>query len=291
MNKNSFNLRRCWSLLKGDLRNNRTDILLLAGVLFLVVIAVALFSVFTPSLTFSQATGITLSGAEIAALTAMSNIGLVVMVAEVVIFSRVFANMSTRSGEINYLMLPATNSEKWLSRVSYVVLVGLVFVLAIYYLAILCCGLIGHVFDVDSLSLIPKMTFDTGYIISRFNFTLPLQAKVVNYVSSLFFVAVFVLGGTWFRRLPWLYTALILLGTSIVLAIGFGFCAGYYLSGNQQFMDAAVNHDLNTLFDIMIPWFYASSAILLVLSIVMLWLSYRLFCRRQLEARKIRIIR
>ena len=92
MNKNSFNLRRCWSLLKGDLRNNRTDILLLAGVLFLVVIAVALFSVFTPSLTFSQATGITLSGAEIAALTAISNIGLVVMVAEVVIFSRVFAN-------------------------------------------------------------------------------------------------------------------------------------------------------------------------------------------------------
>ena len=291
MNKNSFNLRRCWSLLKGDLRNNRTDILLLAGVLFLVVIAVALFSVFTPSLTFSQATGITLSGAEIAALTAMSNIGLVVMVAEVVIFSRVFANMSTRSGEINYLMLPATNSEKWLSRVSYVVLVGLVFVLAIYYLAILCCGLIGHVFDVESLSLIPKMTFDTGYFFSRFNFTLPLQAKVVNHVSSLFFVAVFVLGGTWFRRLPWLYTALILLGTFFVLAIGSGFCAGYYLSGNQQFMDAAVNHDLNTLFDIMLPLFYISSAILLVLSIVMLWLSYRLFCRRQLEARKIRIIR
>ena len=291
MNKNSFNLRRCWSLLKGDLRNNRTDILLLAGVLFLVVIAVALFSVFTPSLTFSQATGITLSGAEIAALTAISNIGLVVMVAEVVIFSRVFANMSTRSGEINYLMLPATNSEKWLSRVSYVVLVGLVFVLAIYYLAILCCGLIGHVFDVESLSLIPKMTFDTGYFSSLFNFTLPLQAKVVNHVSSLFFVAVFVLGGTWFRRLPWLYTALILLGTFFVLAIGSGFCAGYYLSGNQRFVDAAVNHDLNTLFDIMLPLFYISSAILLVLSIVMLWLSYRLFCRRQLEARKIRIIR
>jgi hypothetical protein len=98
MNKNCFSLRRCWSLLKGDLQSSRLDILLLVGAIFLVILAVALFSVLTPSITYSQIPDLSISSAEIAALSAMGNMGLAVNVAEVVIFSRVFANMSTRSG-------------------------------------------------------------------------------------------------------------------------------------------------------------------------------------------------
>ena len=134
-------MRRCWSLLKGDLQSSRLDILLLVGAIFLVILAVALFSVLTPSITYSQIPDLTISSAEIAALSAMGNMGLAVNVAEVVIFSRVFANMSTRSGEISYLMLPATNSEKWLSRVVYVLLVGFVLILFVIVPTLPTCSI------------------------------------------------------------------------------------------------------------------------------------------------------
>ena len=221
---------------------------------------------------------------------------MVVGVAEVVIFSRVFANMSMRSGEISYLMLPATNSEKWLSRVAYVVLVGFVLVMAVYYLAIFCCGLLGRLFHVESLSLILKMVLDSASVTELFNFPLPWQASLGNALSTFFIMAAFVLGGTWFRRLPWLYTALILLGTLFVLVISGGFGVGYYISRHTEIKavieDLAVNRNIDGLFAYLTPWFFiAVSAVLLVLSVVMLWLSYRLFCRRQLKAQRILLLK
>ena len=296
MNKNSFNLRRCWSLLKGDLSSSSLYILLYAGAIFLILLAVVFFSVLTPSLAYADNPLISITGAQLAALSAMGTIGQVVLVAQIVIFSRVFANMSTRSGEISYLMLPATNSEKWISRVVYVVLVGAVLTFAVYYLAVLFCGVLGWMFDLESLSLLPKMVFDSSYVASLFHFHLPWQASLVNLSSSLFVVAVFVLGGTWFRRLPWLYTALILLGTLFVIVITGCFGVGYYISQHsdliQKVKAAAESHNLDAMFSFIKPLFYYTvTAVLTVLSIVMLWLSYRLFCRRQLQSQRILMLK
>lgn len=296
MNKNSFNLRRCWSLLKGDLSSSSLYILLYAGAIFLILLAVVFFSVLTPSLAYADNPLISITGAQLAALSAMGTIGQVVLVAQIVIFSRVFANMSTRSGEISYLMLPATNSEKWISRVVYVVLVGAVLTLAVYYLAVLFCGVLGWMFDLESLSLLPKMVFDSSYVASLFHFHLPWQASLVNLSSSFFVVAVFVLGGTWFRRLPWLYTALILLGTLFVIVITGCFGVGYYISQHsdliQKVKAAAETHNLDAMFSFIKPLFYYTvTAVLTVLSIVMLWLSYRLFCRRQLQSQRILMLK
>lgn len=290
MNKNKFNLHRCWSLLKGDLCNSRTDLLLLAGAVFLIVIAVALFSVFTPTAALSRNPFFNISTDEVAALSAMSNIGLVVLVAEAVIFSRVFANMSTRSGEARFLMLPATNGEKWLSRVLYVLLVGFVLVCAAYYLAVLCCGLLGLSFGIKTFSLLPNMLFDSNYVASLIPVATPWQATMFNFSSPAFFFAAFVLGGTWFRRVPWLYTALILLATFLVFSFAGGAIFANYFSSQVETFNLDDPADLQAFFDLLTPFFYVGSAVLLVLSVVMLWLSYRLFCRRQLEARKIRII-
>ena len=296
MNKNSFNLRRCWSLLKGDLSSSSLYILLYAGAIFLILLAVVFFSVLTPSLAYADNPLISITGAQLAALSAMGTIGQVVLVAQIVIFSRVFANMSTRSGEISYLMLPATNSEKWISRVVYVVLVGAVLTFAVYYLAVLFCGVLGWMFDLESLSLLPKMVFDSSYVASLFHFHLPWQASLVNLSSSLFVVAAFVLGGTWFRRLPWLYTALILLGTLFVIVITGCFGVGYYISQHsdliQKVKAAAESHNLDAMFSFIKPLFYYTvTAVLTVLSIVMLWLSYRLFCRRQLQSQRILMLK
>lgn len=296
MNKNSFNLRRCWSLLKGDLSSSSLYILLYAGAIFLILLAVVFFSVLTPSLAYADNPLISITGAQLAALSAMGTIGQVVLVAQIVIFSRVFANMSTRSGEIGYLMLPATNSEKWISRVVYVVLVGAVLTLAVYYLAVLFCGVLGWMFDLESLSLLPKMVFDGSYVASLFHFHLPWQASLVNLSSSFFVVAAFVLGGTWFRRLPWLYTALILLGTLFVIVITGCFGVGYYISQHsdliQKVKAAAETHNLDAMFSFINPLFYYTvTAVLTVLSIVMLWLSYRLFCRRQLQSQRILMLK
>ena len=296
MNKNSFNLRRCWSLLKGDLSSSSLYILLYAGAIFLIALAVVFFSVLTPSLAYVDNPLLSITGAQLAALSAMGNLGTAVLVAQVVIFSRVFANMSTRSGEISYLMLPATNSEKWISRVVYVVLVGAVLTLAVYYLDVLFCGVLGWMFDLESLSLLPKMVFDGSYVASLFQFHIPWQTSLVNLSSSFFLVAAFVLGGTWFRRLPWLYTALILLGTLFVIVITGGFGIGYYISQHtdliQKIKAAAESHNIDEMFSFIKPWFfYVTSAVLTVLSIVMLWLSYRLLCRRQLQSQRILMLK
>lgn len=296
MNKNSFNLRRCWSLLKGDLSSSSLYILLYAVALFLIVLAVVFFSVLTPSLAYANNPLLSITSAQLAALSATSNMGLVALVAQIVIYSRVFANMSTRSGEIGFLMLPATNSEKWLSRVVYVVLVGAVLTQSVYYLAVLFCGVLGWMFNLESLSLLPKMVFDSSYISSLFQFHIPWQANLVNLSSSFFFVAAFVLGGTWFRRLPWLYTALILLGTLFVIVITGGFGIGYYISQHtdliQKIKAAAESHNIDEMFSFIKPWFfYVTSAVLTVLSIVMLWLSYRLLCRRQLQSQRILMLK
>jgi hypothetical protein len=271
MNKNSFNLRRCWSLLKGDLSSSSLYILLYAGAVFLILLALVFFSVLTPNLAYANIPELSITGAQLAALSAMGNMGTAVLVAQIVIFSRVFANMSTRSGEISYLMLPATNSEKWISRVVYVVLVGAVLTLAVYYLAVLFCGVLGWMFDLESLSLLPKMVFDGSYVASLFHFHLPWQASLVNLSSSFFVVAVFVLGGTWFRRLPWLYTALILLGTLFVIVITGAFGVGYYISQHtdliQKVKAAAESHNLDAMFSLVKPLFYYTvTAVLTVLS-------------------------
>ena len=296
MNKNSFNLRRCWSLLKGDLSSSSLYILLYAGAVFLILLALVFFSVLTPNLAYANIPELSITGAQLAALSAMGNMGTAVLVAQIVIFSRVFANMSTRSGEIGYLMLPATNSEKWISRVVYVVLVGAVLTFAVYYLAVLFCGVLGWMFDLESLSLLPKMVFDGSYVTSLFHVHLPWQASLVNLSSSFFVVAAFVLGGTWFRRLPWLYTALILLGTFFVVVITGGFGFGYYISQHTEIKavieDLAANHNLDGLFAYLTPWFFiVSGGVLLVLGIVMFWLSYRLFCRRQLKSQRILLLK
>ena len=46
------------------------------------------------------------------------------------------------------------------------------------------------------------------------------------------------------------------------------------------------------MFSFIKPWFfYVTSAVLTVLSIVMLWISYRLFCRRQLQSQRILMLK
>lgn len=260
------------------------------------MLAVVFFSVLTPNLAYANIPELSITGAQLAALSAMGNMGTAVLVAQIVVFSRVFANMSTRSGEIGYLMLPAMNSEKWLSRVVYVVLVGAVLTFAVYYLAVLFCGVLGWMFDLESLSLLPKMVFDGSYVTSLFHFHLPWQASLVNPASTFFIMAAFVLGGTWFRRLPWLYTALILLGTLFVIVITGAFGVGYYISQHtdliQKVKAAAESHNLDVMFSLVKPLFYyVTTAVLTVLSIVMLWLSYRLFCRRQLQSQRILMLK
>ena len=109
-------------------------------------------------------------------------------------------------------------------------------------------------------------------------------------------MAAFVLGGTWFRRLPWLYTALILLGTLFVIVITGCFGVGYYISQHsdliQKVKAAAETHNMDAMFSLVKPLFYYTvTAVLTVLSMVMLWLSYRLFCRRQLQSQRILMLK
>lgn len=291
MNQNKFNISRCWSLLKGDLLTHSTDIALTAGTVCLIFIAVALLSLISPTANaYSNIPDAPFSLAEARGLTALGNIGLVLLVAEVVVYSRVFSNMSTRSGEISFLGLPATNGEKWLSRVLYVLLVGYVLMMAVYYLAILICMLAGHVLHVESLTMMGRMALDSSYVLQKFHLSLHWQAWMVNISTAFLIFAAFVLGGTWFRRLPWLYTALIVMATFFVVTIAGGFAVGYYVSGHEELAEPLEGGDISAFLNMFSPLFIAGAVGCIVVGGALLWLSFRLFCRRQLAARKFRFI-
>ena len=71
---------------------------------------------------------------------------------------------------------------------------------------------------------------------------------------------------------------------------------GYYISQHsdliQKVKAAAESHNLDAMFSFIKPLFYYTvTAVLTVLSIVMLWLSYRLFCRRQLQSQRILMLK
>lgn len=298
-NNNKFSWSRFWTLLKRHFADGRKNnqIMLLA----VFVLSMILLLVFTmmPQLMPEDIDNPLMKNFNkdmLAAIMASSNTGTVVSIFSYVFLSLVCSNMSNRSGDIAYLMLPATNLEKWLSRVIYVVVVGLVLIYGVYYLAVFLCTGIGHLFNVASLKLLGSMSFD----ISSTNMLLGMDISpttinillLLGYCMSFFMIAMFIWGGTYFRRLGWLYTALILMAIGFVSVFVLGFSFAFLNLDEMVAVARSTGEEgpsaMLSIFDGLFFW---SSIVLIVLGILVIWLSYKVFCRRQIESHRIRVIK
>lgn len=304
MNKNSFNFRRFWQLLCLHFEESKKTNLLILSLVFFGTVVVLLFSTLWVSAPKNHwAEVLPVAPESIIALSALSNAAWIAVVVSFAFVCSVFANMSNRSGEIRYLTLPATNAEKWLSRVVYAVVVGVFLVLVCQNLAILFCTGIGWIFDVESLKVLMGMAYDSSIYQEAFKDTLPAalfsEAVSANVVTKFFGVAFMLFGGIAFRRTPWLYTALVLFGSLVVFIIIFnlGWVIFYkthiedFEGFVQSFQSLEGGFAYYIMENVVIPTMRIWKFVAPVLGIVFLWLSYRLFCRRQLAHKKIKFIR
>jgi|GEM_PF-1552398 len=304
MNKNRFNFRRFWQLLNQHFEKSRKTNFLILSLVFFGTIVVLLFStllVSAPKENLAKVLSIAPEG--LIALSALSNAAWIAIMVSFVFVCNVFANMSKRSEEMRFLTLPATNAEKWLSRVVYAVVVGVFLVFVCQNLAIWLCAAIGWIFDVESLKLLKGMAFDSSLYQEAFKDTLPAslfaEATSTNVVTKFFIVAFMLFGGTAFRRTPWLYTALVLFGSLVVFIIVFHLgLIGHYKTDMEAFEGLTRSFDsLNGGFayyymeKVVVPTMRIWKMVAPVLAVVFVWLSYRLFCRRQIACKKIKFIR
>ena len=299
INNNRFRWSRFWTLLKGHFADGRKNDQMVLLAVFLVSLGLLMF------LTFLGKPIEAVAGHEIlktvnmdmlTTLMTLSNTSTVVSIFIYVFLSLVCSNMSNRSGDIAYLMLPATNLEKWLSRVVYVFVVGFVLITAVYYLAVLLCTGIGYVFNVPTL----KMLFSLSHNFSSMELVLGTHISqttinillMLSYCVTFLMAAMFILGGTYFRRLGWLYTALIGLVLSFVLAFAIGLGFTFFHQDEMIEVARSINDQgpgqMLSLFNGLYLW---SGVLAAVLGVLLLWLSYKVFCRRQIESHRIRVIK
>ena len=161
-----FNRNRFLRLLKNDFLLNKKKILIILGVITGLVFAIYTlvgFGVVGADSIAGLNTDITKAPESlkkflaffthenvVAVLTAASYASYVWGIASFVIMTRVFANLQDRKQEIDFLTLPATNLEKWSSRVAYVSLISL-------------AGLVAHSLGY-AISLLVIYPFNSGFV-------------------------------------------------------------------------------------------------------------------------------
>lgn len=214
--------------------------------------------------------------------------------AMMVILTRVFANIESRTGEIQFLMLPATTLEKWLSRVVYVILVGCVLTTAVSYAAILTwCG-VASLLGFEDAGLLMTIMFHPFQAVEMIGLPLPFSLFFLNSATTILEVAFFIYGGTVFRHYAWLKSIAIFFAVVMVIGIGFGTVMCYDIisdirvSGDAAVTKEAVREAVSmTRYSGLFLW---TGIVMCVLSPVFIVLSYRRFGKRELESRKYNIV-
>ena len=214
--------------------------------------------------------------------------------AMMVILTRVFANIESRTGEIQFLMLPATTLEKWLSRVVYVILVGCVLTTAVSYAAMLTwCG-VASLLGFEDAGLLMTIMFHPFQAVEMTGLPLPSSLFFLNSATTILEVAFFIYGGTVFRHYAWLKSIAIFFAVVMVIGIGFGIVMSYNIisdlanSGAATISEEAVKETVSmTRYSGLFLW---TGIVMCVLSPVFILLSYRRFGKRELESRKYNIV-
>lgn len=160
-----------------------------------------------------------ISDAFSSSLWSMAGVALYVFGIYIVLSAaHVFKNISGKQERIAFLVLPATNLEKFIERIFYITIVNTI----LFLLAFLISDVVQYLF---SYAITPG--FHQFIVISLFSVDAPLDGLLPNNLAMLItFVSFFmwlhssyVLGGALFRRSPILFTTCLHAIVGIVLTI------------------------------------------------------------------------
>ena len=190
--------------------------------------------------------------------------------------SGITLDMKSNQARINTMMLPASNLEKFLSRILFVTIGGIVSMI----LGLLCADILQMLISLVRMKDVGSLSVVFFKFIANSHFGMaPFSAFVFFVLSVMWFQSCYVLGGTFFRRNQWLLTtitgfclSLLFMWSMVVWADSWSFGTNddgtYTFFGDQYVLDPE-----GTM------WMVNVIAVLLIS--FNYWLSYRLFCRMQ----------
>ena len=183
--------------------------------------------------------------------------------------SRMFRSFSTRKTAIPYLMLPASNKDKFLANC--IMTLGGTFVM--FIIALLGADVVQALFNLATRFTTGSIT--ANYVESIFNVEFQSNNIISNkIILSLFWVhSIFTLGSTIFRKHSLIKTILSLLGASIILVMLIGGIVSSAVSSNRDIT-------IQFLVDPMIMANISSYIIIIGTTIGAYYWAYRRFCKK-----------
>lgn len=195
--------------------------------------------------------------------------------------SRIFINMKTKASRSLFLMLPATNMEKFTSRLLYTVLGTSLMIVASWIIAdiiqfvfslFLTPGMQGSLVGTAFEGLFLKDNFDSSHFIVRngtsvLGQTFPVGMFLLS--LTIFTHSFFTLGGTVFRK------------SATLLTICSSFILMFLMALISSFVDADVlRHLVQSMEPNTFGWLMVM--VLLLLSAFNYWAAYKLFTHMQI---------
>lgn len=207
--------------------------------------------------------------------------GLFMFISFIIFFfcgSRIFINMKTKASRSLFLMLPATNMEKFTSRLLYTVLGTSLMIVASWIIAdiiqfvfslFLTPGMQGSLVGTVFEELFLKDNFDSSHFIVRNGTSVLGQTFPVGLSLTIFTHSFFTLGGTVFRK------------SATLLTICSSFILMFLTALISSFVDADVlRHLVQSMEPNTFGWLMVM--VLLLLSAFNYWAAYKLFTHMQI---------
>lgn len=272
----NFNINRFWQVLKWTVMSEKKSIIT-AFIAFTVgFLAIQLFSCFT---IFDINHGL----GPAATMAGMGTCAAILGFMAAYYASGILGNARTTQQRTTALMLPASNLEKFIARLIYCC-IGLLIVL--YLAALAATGL--RMF-LELIAGHDQITAEVGIL---FGYISPYgyDEQIENAISfgplfptalTLWSTSLFVLGGVFFRKRPFVWTNVTLFAGGLLLfTIIFYVCT---LIGEKE-----IEEFLRPIFKDMMPatFFNWVSVFLFAFTALNVWLSYRLFSRLQVVQHK-----
>ena len=204
--------------------------------------------------------------------------------------SRIMRVMNTKEKRIGYLMLPATRLEKFVSRVVYVTVGSIVMLLVALLLAEVARLLIVLIFGFDDAFLSWSLGNVTDVICSNFTAAriydesgeyLWNAGPLMTITYCLFYQSSIILGGTYFYRRPFFKTIFVQWAIAMIFGALMAFFLGYF---NFDLDDTLLFSFFRSITVTQVEVFI--SIILLALTLLFWYLSYRIFVHSQITDHK-----
>lgn len=266
-----FNIKRFWQTFKWLFCENSIRLLVWAVALTLAFFMIESFLMWSTQ-QLPQDDNLTQHGVDIETVTILGSIGFCFFIALIAIhfgYSRVFAFLKTKQKRIAYLTLPATNTERFVA--------ALLFILIVFPCCVMLALALGDTLRMLTFGLtgggwqsgIPAMYKDGMLFIPDISSWHKFAQWMWSSSIMLWVCSLYILGGTWFRQHGFIIVTAALIVFFIVVAM----CFPSSFDSSKHI----IHHS---------PAVYPLTFVLLAAALFNIWLSYKIFTRFQIITSK-----